>query len=72
MPIFFFPVCLSLVSCPLTQSILQNLDLRGQAIFSTVHTYGLYVNFKNFVCNIGEDAELLMALYDPDQSTFIR
>lgn len=53
------------------KSILQNLDLRGQAIFSTVHTYGLYVNFKNFVCNIGEDAELFIALYDPDQSTFI-
>ena len=54
------------------QSVLQNLDLRGQSVFSAVHTYGLYVNFKNFVCNIGEDAELFMALYDPDQSTFIR
>ncbi|XP_007936972.1 dedicator of cytokinesis protein 5 [Orycteropus afer afer] len=53
------------------KSILQNMDLRGQSIFSTVHTYGLYVNFKNFVCNIGEDAELFMALYDPDHSTFI-
>ncbi|XP_075412609.1 dedicator of cytokinesis protein 5 [Tenrec ecaudatus] len=53
------------------KSTLQNLDLWGQAIFSTVHTYGLYVNFKNFVCNIGEDAELFMALYDPDRSTFI-
>uniref|UniRef100_A0A2K5NWE4 Dedicator of cytokinesis 5 n=1 Tax=Cercocebus atys TaxID=9531 RepID=A0A2K5NWE4_CERAT len=53
------------------KSILQNLDSRGQSIFSTIHTYGLYVNFKNFVCNIGEDAELFMALYDPDQSTFI-
>ncbi|KAM7141237.1 dedicator of cytokinesis protein 5 isoform 1-T1 [Molossus nigricans] len=53
------------------KSILQNLDLRGQSIFSAFHTYGLYVNFKNFVCNIGEDAELFMALYDPDQSTFI-
>ncbi|XP_005210349.1 dedicator of cytokinesis protein 5 isoform X1 [Bos taurus] len=53
------------------KSILQNLDLRGQSIFSTVHTYGLFVNFKNFVCNIGEDAELFMALYDPDQSKFI-
>uniref|UniRef100_A0A8C6NC23 Uncharacterized protein n=1 Tax=Melopsittacus undulatus TaxID=13146 RepID=A0A8C6NC23_MELUD len=31
----------------------------------------LYVNFKNFVCNIGEDAELLMSLYDPDLSQFI-
>ncbi|KAM6150034.1 dedicator of cytokinesis protein 5 [Erethizon dorsatum] len=53
------------------KSLLQNLDLRSQAIFSGAHTYGLYVNFKNFVCNIGEDAELFMALYDPDQSTFI-
>uniref|UniRef100_F6UKH4 Dedicator of cytokinesis 5 n=1 Tax=Ornithorhynchus anatinus TaxID=9258 RepID=F6UKH4_ORNAN len=53
------------------KSILQNPDLRGQAIFNTMHTYGLYVNFKNFVCNIGEDAELLLALYDPDQSRFI-
>lgn len=53
------------------KSILQNVDLRNQSIFSAVHTYGLYVNFKNFVCNIGEDAELFMALYDPDQSTFI-
>lgn len=53
------------------KSILQNFDSRGQSIFSTIHTYGLYVNFKNFVCNIGEDAELFMALYDPDQSTFI-
>ncbi|KAM6220202.1 dedicator of cytokinesis protein 5 [Rhynchocyon petersi] len=53
------------------KSVLQNMDLRSQTNFSTVHTYGLYVNFKNFVCNIGEDAELFMALYDPDQSTFI-
>uniref|UniRef100_A0A669QTB3 Dedicator of cytokinesis 5 n=1 Tax=Phasianus colchicus TaxID=9054 RepID=A0A669QTB3_PHACC len=40
-------------------------------IFNTTHTYSLYVNFKNFVCNIGEDAELLMSLYDPDLSKFI-
>uniref|UniRef100_A0A8B9MYA0 Dedicator of cytokinesis 5 n=1 Tax=Accipiter nisus TaxID=211598 RepID=A0A8B9MYA0_9AVES len=36
--------------------------------YSSLH---LYVNFKNFVCNIGEDAELLMSLYDPDLSKFI-
>lgn len=36
-----------------------------------VHTYSLFMNLKNFVCNIGEDAELLMSLYDPDQSEFI-
>ncbi|KAG8518214.1 Dedicator of cytokinesis protein 5 [Galemys pyrenaicus] len=52
-------------------SLMQSMDMRAQSIFSSVHTYGLYMNFKNFVCNIGEDAELFMALYDPDHSTFI-
>uniref|UniRef100_A0AAX7T6C0 Dedicator of cytokinesis 5 n=1 Tax=Astatotilapia calliptera TaxID=8154 RepID=A0AAX7T6C0_ASTCA len=50
---------------------LQNLEMRRQTLFSTVHTYSLFMNLKNFVCNIGEDAELLMSLYDPDQSEFI-
>uniref|UniRef100_A0A673CE99 Dedicator of cytokinesis 5 n=1 Tax=Sphaeramia orbicularis TaxID=375764 RepID=A0A673CE99_9TELE len=50
---------------------LQNLEMRRQTLFSTVHTYSLLMNLKNFVCNIGEDAELLMSLYDPDQSEFI-
>lgn len=54
------------------QSLQQDLGLRGQSIFNSTHTYSLYVNVKNFVCNIGEDAELLMSLYDPDQSLFIR
>ncbi|KAA8592767.1 hypothetical protein FQN60_018222, partial [Etheostoma spectabile] len=49
----------------------QNLEMRRQTLFSTVHTYSLLMNLKNFVCNIGEDAELLMSLYDPDQSEFI-
>ncbi|KAG7274538.1 hypothetical protein CRUP_023915 [Coryphaenoides rupestris] len=51
---------------------LQNLEMRRQSLFSTVHTYSLLMNLKNFVCNIGEDAELLMSLYDPEQSEFIR
>ncbi|XP_038560596.1 dedicator of cytokinesis protein 5 isoform X2 [Micropterus salmoides] len=50
---------------------LQNLEMRRQTLFSTVHTYSLLLNLKNFVCNIGEDAELLMSLYDPDLSEFI-
>lgn len=54
------------------QTRLQNLETRRQTLFSTVHTYSLLMNLKNFVCNIGEDAELLMSLYDPDQSEFIR
>uniref|UniRef100_H3BAQ7 Dedicator of cytokinesis 5 n=1 Tax=Latimeria chalumnae TaxID=7897 RepID=H3BAQ7_LATCH len=53
------------------KSRLHSLDLRQQAIFNTIHTYSLYINLKNFVCNIGEDAELLMSLYDPNQSAFI-
>ncbi|XP_050795774.1 dedicator of cytokinesis protein 5 isoform X4 [Gopherus flavomarginatus] len=53
------------------KSLQQNLDLRGQPVFNTTHTYSLYMNFKNFVCNIGEDAELFMSLYDPDQSKLI-
>uniref|UniRef100_A0A673HQC8 Dedicator of cytokinesis protein 5-like n=1 Tax=Sinocyclocheilus rhinocerous TaxID=307959 RepID=A0A673HQC8_9TELE len=36
-----------------------------------VHTYSLLINLRNFVCNIGEDAELFMSLYDPDKSEFI-
>uniref|UniRef100_A0A3Q2E7W2 Dedicator of cytokinesis 5 n=1 Tax=Cyprinodon variegatus TaxID=28743 RepID=A0A3Q2E7W2_CYPVA len=50
---------------------LQNMEMRRQTLFSSVHTYSLLMNLKNFVCNIGEDAELLMSLYDPDQSEFI-
>uniref|UniRef100_A0A8C1NNL5 Dedicator of cytokinesis 5 n=1 Tax=Cyprinus carpio TaxID=7962 RepID=A0A8C1NNL5_CYPCA len=40
-------------------------------LFSGVHTYSLLINLRNFVCNIGEDAELFMSLYDPDKSEFI-
>uniref|UniRef100_A0AAY4ECE3 Dedicator of cytokinesis 5 n=1 Tax=Denticeps clupeoides TaxID=299321 RepID=A0AAY4ECE3_9TELE len=50
---------------------LQNLERRRQSLFNTVHTYSLLMNLKNFVCNIGEDAELLVSIYDPDQSEFI-
>lgn len=27
---------------------------------------------RNFVCNIGEEAQLLMALYDPSEQRMIR
>uniref|UniRef100_A0A8C9W8E6 Dedicator of cytokinesis 5 n=1 Tax=Scleropages formosus TaxID=113540 RepID=A0A8C9W8E6_SCLFO len=49
----------------------KNMGMRRQSLFSTIHTYSLFMNLKNFVCNVGEDAELLMSLYDPDQSEFI-
>ncbi|XP_051950003.1 dedicator of cytokinesis protein 5-like [Xyrauchen texanus] len=50
---------------------LQNLEKRHLTLSSCVHTYSLLMNLKNFVCNIGEDAELFMSLYDPDKSEFI-
>uniref|UniRef100_A0A8C2ASL7 Dedicator of cytokinesis 5 n=1 Tax=Cyprinus carpio TaxID=7962 RepID=A0A8C2ASL7_CYPCA len=53
------------------EKMLQNLEKRRQTLFSGVHTYSLLINLRNFVCNIGEDAELFMSLYDPDKSEFI-
>ena len=35
-------------------------------------SFSLFVNVKNFVCRIGEDADVLMTLYDVKQSQFIR
>ncbi|XP_078095350.1 dedicator of cytokinesis protein 5 isoform X2 [Mustelus asterias] len=49
----------------------HSLEVRRQSIFCATHTYSLYVHLKNFVCHIGEAAELLMSLYDPVQSEFI-
>lgn len=34
-------------------------------------THSLYVFVRNFVCRIGEDAELFMSLYDPQKDTII-
>uniref|UniRef100_A0A8C7L2L7 Dedicator of cytokinesis 1 n=1 Tax=Oncorhynchus kisutch TaxID=8019 RepID=A0A8C7L2L7_ONCKI len=34
--------------------------------------FALFVTLKNVVCKIGEDAEVLMSLYDPVESKFIR
>uniref|UniRef100_A0A452H6G6 Uncharacterized protein n=1 Tax=Gopherus agassizii TaxID=38772 RepID=A0A452H6G6_9SAUR len=38
---------------------------------SSSPTYSLYVFVRNFVCRIGEDAELFMSLYDPQKHTII-
>ncbi|XP_028573324.2 dedicator of cytokinesis protein 2 isoform X2 [Podarcis muralis] len=38
---------------------------------STSPTHSLYVFVRNFVCRIGEDAELFMSLYDPQKQTVI-
>ncbi|XP_043542553.1 dedicator of cytokinesis protein 5-like [Chiloscyllium plagiosum] len=53
------------------KSRIHSMEVCRQSLFNSCHTYSLYVNLNNFVCNISEDAELLMSLYDPVQSEFI-
>ncbi|XP_053496673.1 dedicator of cytokinesis protein 1 isoform X1 [Ictalurus furcatus] len=47
----------------------QNLD--RQAKFASTPSFALFVTLKNVVCKIGEDAEVLMSLYDPNEYKFI-
>uniref|UniRef100_A0A4W4HMK4 Dedicator of cytokinesis 1 n=1 Tax=Electrophorus electricus TaxID=8005 RepID=A0A4W4HMK4_ELEEL len=49
----------------------QNLDLSRRAKFDSTPSFALFVTLKNVVCKIGEDAEVLMSLYDPSESKFI-
>nr|XP_033796805.1 dedicator of cytokinesis protein 1 isoform X1 [Geotrypetes seraphini] len=49
----------------------QNIDINRQAKFAATPSFALFVNLKNVVCKIGEDAEVLMSLYDPVESKFI-
>lgn len=60
-------ICVSL-----RQSQKQNIDLTRQAKFASTPAFALFVTLKNVVCKIGEDAEVLMSLYDPVDSKFIR
>ncbi|XP_058882191.1 dedicator of cytokinesis protein 1 isoform X1 [Acipenser ruthenus] len=53
------------------QSQKQNIDLNRQAKFASTPSFALFVTLKNVVCKIGEDAEVLMSLYDPVESKFI-
>ncbi|XP_053307198.1 dedicator of cytokinesis protein 1 isoform X2 [Spea bombifrons] len=46
-------------------------DINRQAKFAATPSFALFVNLKNVVCKIGEDAEVLMSLYDPLESKFI-
>lgn len=59
-------------SVSLWQSQKQNIDLSRQAKFASTPAFALFVTLKNVVCKIGEDAEVLMSLYDPVESKFIR
>ncbi|KAJ8264468.1 hypothetical protein GJAV_G00149520 [Gymnothorax javanicus] len=49
----------------------QNIDLTRQAKFASTPSFALFVTLKNVVCKIGEDAEVLMSLYDPVETKFI-
>uniref|UniRef100_A0A8D2JC58 Dedicator of cytokinesis 1 n=1 Tax=Varanus komodoensis TaxID=61221 RepID=A0A8D2JC58_VARKO len=49
----------------------QNFDISRQAKFAATPSFALFINLKNVVCKIGEDAEVLMSLYDPLESKFI-
>uniref|UniRef100_A0A8B9FXE3 Dedicator of cytokinesis 2 n=1 Tax=Amazona collaria TaxID=241587 RepID=A0A8B9FXE3_9PSIT len=46
-------------------------DFASYSRMSSSPTHSLYVFVRNFVCRIGEDAELFMSLYDPLKSTII-
>ncbi|CAJ0966424.1 unnamed protein product, partial [Ranitomeya imitator] len=43
-------------------------DINRQAKFAATPSFALFVNLKNVVCKIGEDAEVLMSLYDTLES----
>jgi len=37
-----------------------------------ITSFNLYVNVKNFVCRIGENADILLTLYDAKDGQFFR
>ncbi|XP_043920391.1 dedicator of cytokinesis protein 2-like [Protopterus annectens] len=41
------------------------------ARFASSPTYSFYISVRNFVCKIGEEAELFMSLYDPNKQKII-
>uniref|UniRef100_A0A8K9UY61 Dedicator of cytokinesis 1 n=1 Tax=Oncorhynchus mykiss TaxID=8022 RepID=A0A8K9UY61_ONCMY len=51
----------------------EKVNIRHQSCSDINQTpsFALFVTLKNVVCKIGEDAEVLMSLYDPVESKFI-
>uniref|UniRef100_A0A8D2PSS5 Dedicator of cytokinesis 2 n=1 Tax=Zosterops lateralis melanops TaxID=1220523 RepID=A0A8D2PSS5_ZOSLA len=49
----------------------EMVGMTGNSYTPGVQAANLYVFVRNFVCRIGEDAELFMSLYDPQKSTII-
>uniref|UniRef100_A0A672IMA8 Dedicator of cytokinesis 1 n=1 Tax=Salarias fasciatus TaxID=181472 RepID=A0A672IMA8_SALFA len=52
------------------EKVLSPKRLRSSK-FASTPAFALFVTLKNVVCKIGEDAEVLMSLYDPVESKFI-
>ena len=52
--------------------ILNLLFLQALKVPKKVTSFNLYVNIRNFVCYIGEDADILIGLYDTKSGQFIR
>ncbi|XP_076317091.1 dedicator of cytokinesis protein myoblast city isoform X3 [Tachypleus tridentatus] len=52
------------------QMSVSKLDIQNQTS-SYCYCHSLYVTVKNFVCRVGDDADLLMTLYDAKESRFI-
>ncbi|XP_009328538.1 PREDICTED: dedicator of cytokinesis protein 2-like [Pygoscelis adeliae] len=61
----------------ITQRIQEETSLQQSALGCSAHlaaspSHSLYLCVRNFVCNIGEEAQLFMALYDPGEQRMIR
>lgn len=50
----------------------QQSELGCSARLAASPSHNLYLCVRNFVCNIGEEAQLFMALYDPGEQRMIR
>ncbi|NXE57469.1 DOCK2 protein, partial [Casuarius casuarius] len=54
------------------ETLPQQSELGCSARLSALPSHSLYLCVRNFVCNIGEEAQLFMALYDPAEQRMIR
>nr|XP_025974743.1 dedicator of cytokinesis protein 2-like [Dromaius novaehollandiae] len=53
------------------ETLPQQSELGCSARLSALPSHSLYLCVRNFVCNIGEEAQLFMALYDPAEQRMI-
>ncbi|KAK6492338.1 dedicator of cytokinesis protein 2-like [Huso huso] len=63
-------------TCRITQRINEEScsdqsGINQTDVFSSSPTHSLYVCVRNFVCKLGEEAELFMSLYDPAEQKII-